>query len=386
MKKLLIINTEYKQFGGEDANIIEELAFFAKKYEVKYIKFSNKNKLKLRHLIAFFTGSNYLSNKIVKDAIVDFKPNYIYIHNTWFDANIGIFKTILKTNIPIFLKIHNFRFDCARYFLTKNHLNNLDMCNKCSMDNTKNKIFNKYFLESTIKSFLIILYSKKYFKLLKSGKLQILCLTKFQKNYIKSLGVGGGNLHIFENPTPISLANNLYNFNSNYVVYAGRIDKSKGVEDLLASWINVDLKGLTLKIIGQGNQLKYLKKKYSSGNVEFLGYLPNSETLNLMKSSRAVITATKMYEGQPRMLTEASINGIPSIFPDFGGMKEFFPQDYQLSFDQFNYEDLESKIILLKNQQILEKCSNDVFEFINKNMNDELMYSNFKNITNSVNK
>ena len=93
-----------------------------------------------------------------------------------------------------------------------------------------------------------------------------------------------------------------------------------------------------------------------------------------------------MYEGQPRMLTEASINGIPSIFPDFGGMKEFFPQDYQLSFDQFNYEDLESKIILLKNQQILEKCSNDVFEFINKNMNDELMYSNFKNITNSVNK
>jgi len=93
-----------------------------------------------------------------------------------------------------------------------------------------------------------------------------------------------------------------------------------------------------------------------------------------------------MYEGQPRMLTEASINGIPSIFPDFGGMKEFFPQDYQLSFDQFNYQDLESKIIVLKNQQILEKCSNDVFEFINKNMNDELMYSNFKNITNSVNK
>ena len=29
-----------------------------------------------------------------------------------------------------------------------------------------------------------------------------------------------------------------------------------------------------------------------------------------------------MYEGQPRLLCEASINGIPSLFPDFGGMGE----------------------------------------------------------------
>ena len=36
MKKILVINTKYKIFGGEDSNIIEELSF-KKHYEVEYL-------------------------------------------------------------------------------------------------------------------------------------------------------------------------------------------------------------------------------------------------------------------------------------------------------------------------------------------------------------
>ena len=36
--------------------------------------------------------------------------------------------------------------------------------------------------------------------------------------------------------------------------------------------------------------------------------------------------------------SEASLLGIPSIFPDTGGIKEFFPKEYELKFEQFNYD------------------------------------------------
>ena len=41
MKKILVINTKYKNFGGEDANIIEELDILRKHYDVRYLEFNN---------------------------------------------------------------------------------------------------------------------------------------------------------------------------------------------------------------------------------------------------------------------------------------------------------------------------------------------------------
>ena len=37
MKKILVINTLYKEKGGEDTNIIDEVEFLSQFYDVKYI-------------------------------------------------------------------------------------------------------------------------------------------------------------------------------------------------------------------------------------------------------------------------------------------------------------------------------------------------------------
>ena len=49
----------------------------------------------------------------------------------------------------------------------------------------------------------------------------------------------------------------------------------------------------------------------------------NEATIAQIKNTRAVITATKMFEGQPRLLCEASSLGIPSIYPSFGEWMTF---------------------------------------------------------------
>ena len=85
---------------------------------------------------------------------------------------------------------------------------------------------------------------------------------------------------------------NTYTANSDYVVYAGSLVEQKGIKELIESWkkSNVNLK---LLIIGTGQLKKEFTNKYSSENIEFLGFIENEKAIDLIKNSRAVITAQK---------------------------------------------------------------------------------------------
>lgn len=361
MKKILLINTEYREYGGEDANIKDELNLLSKYFDVEFINFSN-NSNNLSSILGFISGNNHSSNKILYKKISSFKPDVLYVHNTWFKANLGVFKISKKLNLPIIVKIHNYRFDCGRFFLKKNHLRDELLCNKCSMKKSDSLYFNKYYKESLIKSLLLTMYSKRYFNIIKNNDIQIACLNNFQKNYLIRLGIDKSKLNILHNPMPINVTKNTFDFDSSYALYAGRIDSSKGVDLLINAWLNSKMKDIPLKIIGEGDLLEFLVNEYRNEKIDFLGNISNVEVIKEIKNSRAVLTATKMYEGQPRLLAEASSMGIPSIFPNFGGMAEYFPSDYLLSFEQYNYKDLIEKINLLQDKKFLEDTSKLLFE------------------------
>ncbi len=361
MKKILVINTKYREFGGEDSNIEEEVKFLSNFYNVQYLEYDNSEKINIYDFLSFFLQSNYKSNKILKKKLDSFSPDIVYIHNTWFKAGLGIFKTLKKKNLNVIVKVHNFRHECSSYLSAKKHKQEQKFCFKCGFSGS---VINKYYPDSYTKSFLLTLYSKKYLKILKSNDIQILVLNKFSKQRMEKLRNSGENISIFYNPLDIkNLQRGKYNPNSSYVVYAGRLSEPKGLTELLNTWKEVNLKNIKLKIIGTGDIKDQLEQKFKGKNIEFLGSMSNSEAVNEIRNSRAVITATKMYEGQPRLLNEASAMGVPSIFPDFGGMTEYFPQNYKLSFIQYNYKDLKQKLFLLKDEKLLDKYSNEVKEY-----------------------
>ena len=361
MKKILVINTKYREFGGEDSNIEEEVKFLSNFYNVQYLEYDNSEKINIYDFLSFFFQFNYKSNKILKKKLDSFSPDIVYIHNTWFKAGLGIFKTLKKKNLNVIVKVHNFRHECSSYLSAKKHKQEQKFCFKCGFSGS---VINKYYPDSYTKSFLLTLYSKKYLKILKSNDIQILVLNKFSKQRMEKLRNSEENISIFYNPLDIkNLQRGKYNPNSSYVVYAGRLSEPKGLTELLNTWKEVNLKNIKLKIIGTGDIKDQLEQKFKGKNIEFLGSMSNSEAVNEIRNSRAVITATKMYEGQPRLLNEASAMGVPSIFPDFGGMTEYFPQNYKLSFIQYNYKDLKQKLFLLKDEKLLDKYSNEVKEY-----------------------
>ncbi len=372
MKKILIINTKYKELGGEDSNILDEIDLLSKHYIVEYLEFDNSKKLSVFDLLSFLNNSNFISNKTVSRKIDEFKPDVAYIHNTWFKANLGIFKILKKKKVPVFVKIHNFRYWCANTYLLKNHLKGNKFCPACSLKNS-NRLINNYFPESFSKSLILIKFIRKYLTILKKNDIKILTITDFHKKFLTNLNIPQNKILKYNNPIKINqqIAKN-YNSSSNYVVYAGRITESKGIEDLLLTWQKSSNEhGLILKIVGEGDLKETFKNSFNQDSIEFVGYLNNLEVKKLISKSRAVITATKMYEGQPRLLCEASSLGIPSIFPNFGGMNEFFPPKYELSFEQYNYEDLNEKLLLLEKKDLLEKCSKENFKYVSSYLSEE---------------
>lgn len=381
MKKILVVNTKYKTFGGEDSNIIDELAYLKNFFKVDYLEFDNGESLKVFDYLSLIFRSNLKSNKLLIDKLNKFNPDVVYVHNTWFKANLGIFRVLQDTRKPTILKIHNFRFDCTKTFLLRKHLNGHTHCPKCGLSEKKGKFFNKYFPESLIKSLIVNWYGRKYFNILQNSTIKIFVLNKFYKDYLENLGISESRIFISKNP--INIENNNYDSDSNYITYAGSLTSEKGISELLFAWKESNIK-LNLLIIGTGKIDLKLKKTYSSKNIKFMGSLNHEEVLNYIKKSRAVITATKMYEGQPRLLCEASSFGVPSIYPSFGGMDEYFPPKYEFSFKQFDSSDLQSKIKKLNDKKLLKNESSRVYFHLNKTLDQSKIFESFEKVLDSI--
>ena len=87
-----------------------------------------------------------------------------------------------------------------------------------------------------------------------------------------------------------------------------------------------------------------------------------------------------MFEGQPTLLCEASILGTISIFPNNGGISEFFSKNYYFKFDQMKEDGLTEKINLLNNQDLIRNNLINMTNYIESLLNKEQIIDKFKEI------
>ena len=379
MKKILVIHNKYQVEGGEEIAVQNEINLLKQRFEIETLFFDNFIDNPLKQFFFFLINRNLNSTKQFEQKLKSFKPDIVYIHNTWFKASIGIFNVLKNKDYKVLIKLHNFRYNCTKSYLRKKHFNNKNYCDSCGLNKTDAKFFNKYFKDSYLKSFLAIRYGRKLYKLLSKDDFQILVLTEFHKKFLKKNNVTSKS-EVF--PNYLDSIETHKTKNENYLVYAGRISDEKGVEELILSFLSSDLENIKLKIIGEGPIYKKLKNKYVEDKIDFLGQLSNDETKSYISLSLGVVTATKLYEGQPTLLCEASVLNKPSIFPDTGGISEFFPDNYPLIYKQHDYLDLQRKINMLSDKELVENIGNSNKEYINKYLDPKNLLDQFSELIN----
>jgi glycosyltransferase involved in cell wall biosynthesis len=382
MKKILVIHTKYRNLGGEDIAVDNEVNFLKNFYDVKTIYFSNTLTKYFTQIVAFITNSNKSSLDLLKEQLESFQPDIVYVHNTWFKASLGIFNVLHNYDTKVVLKLHNLRYDCTQSIFSYKHFSDTDTCKACGRTKKRFSILNTYFEGELLKSLIVLWYGKKYIDILRNNNIKILVLTKFHLKKLLELGINREKIEIFPNYVNNGgIADNKEN-SKNYIVYAGRVSKEKGVSELIETFLDADLDNIILKIIGDGPILSDLKQKYHLSNIEFYGQRSNKEVLEIIKESKAVVTATKLYEGQPTLLCEASTLGVPSIFPKSGGISDFFPKNYRFSFEHLEYGGLKKKLKLLQDEKIRLTQGRENKNYIEKYLSEKTLIERFEKILN----
>jgi|Deesub1362A_J573_1020465.scaffolds.fasta_scaffold00057_161 glycosyltransferase involved in cell wall biosynthesis len=144
------------------------------------------------------------------------------------------------------------------------------------------------------------------------------------------------------------------------ILYAGRMEKIKGVEYLIGAFSAVKEKIPTahLYIIGSGlleRNLKKLADRQGIANVHFLGMLENRLVLSYMKSCD-VFVLPSLTEGFPLVLVEAMACGAPIVATNVKGINEIIEDGKNGFLVGAKDEDaLASKIITILTDSNLKK-------------------------------
>jgi len=377
MKKILVIHTNYKEKGGEDISVNNEINLLKTKFDVRELYFNNKNVNMLNFFNLLLFNRNFTSVKKLKSILNNFHPDLVYVHNTWFDASLAIFKVLKKNKIPTAIKLHNYRYFCTRSIFPNKHFKD-KYCNACGLEKGKYRILNYYYENSLLKNLLVFRYGVKYFKILLQSNFKLVVLNKFQQQYLANLGIEKKRIRIIHNYIPEINLNNKEHHDEKFIIYAGRISREKGVEELINSFFNSNLpsQNIKLKMIGYGPEQKKLKSKYHNNeSIEFINYLKNKNLYEMINKSLGVVSGTKLYEGQPTLFCEASKLKTISVFPSNSGIKEFFSDENIFGYKQEDYANLTEKLNLILDYSLVEKYEKINFEYTNNQLSkDKLIF------------
>lgn len=106
--------------------------------------------------------------------------------------------------------------------------------------------------------------------------------------------------------------------NNREFVFIGRLDKGKGILELIEMWKTLP-SDYILYIYGNGECEKLINKtikKYK--NINFCGFQKQSVILKKLERSIALVTPYKWYEGYPMTIAESFSIGVPVVSTDCG--------------------------------------------------------------------
>ncbi|UKT62404.1 glycosyltransferase [Pedobacter mucosus] len=339
--KVLVVHTYYKQRGGEDSVVENEIELLkSNNITVELLSFFNQGNTFLKFLQSPF---NYQSYNITLKKLNEFKPDIVHIHNLHFSGSVAVLYAIKKLKIPIVITLHNYRLVCpsgSLFYKGKPFYNSLNggfPWAATKMGVYQDSKFKTFWLSLTIylQQKLGILNDVDKFILLGKHSKEI-----FLKSPLKHLT---DRMIIKPNFSPISATDVSFPKTSSFL-FIGRLTEEKGINVLLKAFKGSDHK---IKIVGTG-PLESLVQEYSASNlnIEFLGEQNREEVNHLLEKCTALIFPSIWFETFGMVIIEAFAKGKPVIASNLGNISNLIKDGYNgYLFEPGSENDLYEKII-----------------------------------------
>jgi glycosyltransferase involved in cell wall biosynthesis len=161
----------------------------------------------------------------------------------------------------------------------------------------------------------------------------------------------------------------------------GKLEKEKGFDLLINSWININTK---LIIIGSGKEkntlIRMINAKGLNEKITIMDNVQKNELIKYYRNAKLLIISSR-DEGGPRVALEALYLEIPVVSTDVGHMSNILPKELLA-----NTNDLVSlQTLLEKYVDKIDTINQDaVFEFITKDFSIDEKLSEIRDIYKSL--
>jgi glycosyltransferase involved in cell wall biosynthesis len=241
-----------------------------------------------------------------------------------------IFAAIL-TKKPFVIDIRNYSLVCPASFTSKfcednNYIKHNFNCLRSSYA-INNKIFKIFNLVFALYEYMVFCLQTKFLRLTlrTSVNYKIIPNSRFVRDVLASNGYPKNKMQIIYNIIKILPEKEKEYVRENKIVYAGILEKSKGIWDVVFAFDLLKDKNLSLVIAGNGREMnnlkKYIKDKKMS-NIVFTGKLSNEQISDLYRESKIIVAPSSYPEPFGRFILESIAARTPLVTTNTGGSPE----------------------------------------------------------------
>jgi len=354
-------------------------AYTYQSFFVPQIDYENAGDLRAKINTACNILYSFPSKKKLGALLKILKPNVVHLNNFAHQISPSVLDVIKSHKIPIVMTMHDYKMVCPTYKLLCNN----QVCERCKRGRFYNCGIHQCTKGSLFKSLVNVAEMYLHHRMLNIyDKVDIyISPSLFLQKKVIEMGLKG-RIAYLPNCVELKEFTPRFQWTQKSIVYVGRLSQEKGVETLMDAVNDIDI---NLKIIGQGPQSEYLKKKkrdQGMHNIDFLGHLSGKSLQDEIRNSMFLITPSQWYENNPLTVIEAFALGKPVIGARIGGIPELV-EDWTrgLTFAPGNVPDLRDKILLLlENEDKIPQMGKAARQFVEQNLNSDVYYDNLLKI------
>lgn len=321
-ENILIVHNYYQIPGGEDTVVANEKKMLEKHGHKVTLYSRNNAELKemstLRKIfLPITTVFNPRTYRDIKKIIKQENIEVVHVHNTLNLVSPAVYYAARRMKVPVVQTIHNFRLLCpGATFYRDGHI-----CEDCVEHGLKCAVRHSCYRESKIQTLACVLSAEFHRMTGIYGKINYICLTDFNKKKLLELKQIKPE-RVFVKPNFVECKNEYIpeKNRKDQFVFAGRLDKLKGIDFLFEAWKCMGKEAPKLIVCGTGPMEDWCKSfiKENDVNIEMRGFVTNNEALKIIANSKALVLPTQCYEGFPMSIVEAFSVGTPVICSDLG--------------------------------------------------------------------
>jgi glycosyltransferase involved in cell wall biosynthesis len=255
----------------------------------------------------------------MKDAIHDFQPDILHVHNLFPMLSPSIIMEADASGIPIVQTLHNFRMLCANALLYRNGA----ICTDCVGKSLPvDGIVHSCYRGSRAGS-AIVTAAYAFHRLIHTwDRVDLfIAVSAFERDILVRGGLPAEKAVV----KPNFVGSDTWNVKRNaeeFALFVGRLSPEKGIGTLLSAW-NTGRIPFRLKIIGDGPMIDEVRSCAANNPaVEYLGAQPSDAVYSEMAKAKFLVFPSEWFETFGRTVVEAFSQGTPVLAADLGGVRE----------------------------------------------------------------